>query len=77
MEEFFHQYSLHVFVGVKNYMYLSFHEIMGLIKKEQEKHSEAVKDESPRSNRKYSRDAFFAMREFEKEVRMHFTKKYP
>jgi len=58
-------------------MNLSFHEIMSLIKKEQQKHSQALKGDSVQANKGYSRDAFFAMREFEKEVRMHFAKKYP
>ena len=58
-------------------MNLSFHEIMSLIKKEQQKHSKALRDDSVQVNKSYSRDAFFAMREFEKEVRMHFAKKYP
>ena len=58
-------------------MNLSFHEIMSLIRKEQQKHSEALKDDSVQANKSYSRDAFFAMREFEKEVRAHFAKKYP
>ena len=58
-------------------MYLSFHEIINLIKREQERHSKALKDASTQVDKGYSRDAFFAMREFEKEVRKHFSKKYP
>lgn len=64
-------------MSVNTYMNLSYYEIMHLIRKEQAKHSEGSKDDSPQANKRYSRDAFFAMRDFEKEVRMHFAKKYP
>ena len=58
-------------------MNLSYHEIIDLIRKEQAKHEAGVKDKSAQANRGYSRDAFFAMRDFEKVVRKYFAKKYP
>ena len=58
-------------------MHLSYAEIMNLIRKEQLKHQEALKEDSAQANKGYSRNAFFAMRDFEKVVRKHFAKKYP
>ena len=58
-------------------MYLSYDEIINLIKKEQIKHQNNLKDDSLQTNKGYSRDAFYAMREFEGQVRKYFTKKYP
>ena len=57
-------------------MYLSFDEIINLIRKEQEKHSKDTRDGSTQTDKKYSRNAFFAMRDFEKTVRKYFAKKY-
>ena len=58
-------------------MYLSYDEIINLIKKEQIKHQNNLKDDSLQTNKGYSRDAFYAMREFEGPVRKYFAKTYP
>ncbi len=58
-------------------MQLSYTEIMNLIRKEQVKHQDALKSDSIQVNKSYSRNAFFAMRDFEKAVRKHFGEKYP
>ncbi len=50
---------------------------MNLIRKEQVKHQDALKSDSIQVNKSYSRNAFFAMRDFEKAVRKHFGEKYP
>jgi hypothetical protein len=57
-------------------MYLSYQEIINLINKEQEKHQKILKDSSPQSNKEHSRHAIFAMRDFDREVRNYFAKKY-
>ena len=57
-------------------MNLSFHEVMNLIAKEQEKHSKKISDGSAQIDKGYSRNAFFAMRDFEKTVRRYCAKKY-
>lgn len=57
-------------------MDLSFHEVMNLIEKEQEKHSKNISGDSAQADKRYSRNAFFAMRDFEKTVRKYCAKKY-
>ena len=58
-------------------MYLSYEEIINLINKEKRKHQEILKQDSPQTNKGYSRDAIFVMRDFEKEIRKYLAKKYP
>tara|TARA_Y100000592_G_scaffold60076_1_gene93993 strand:+ start:452 stop:628 length:177 start_codon:yes stop_codon:yes gene_type:complete len=57
-------------------MNLSFHEVMNLIAKEQEKHSKNINGDCAQVDKRYSRNAFFAMRDFEKTVRRYCAKKY-
>jgi len=57
-------------------MYLSYQEIINLIRQEQEKHSKNASDGSVQTDKKYSRDAFFAIKDFEKTVRKYLAKKY-
>lgn len=57
-------------------MYLSYSEIMNLIKKELERHRKQLKEENPQVDKHYPRHAIFAIRDLEKEVRKHFAKKY-
>lgn len=57
-------------------MHLSYEEIINLINKEKEKHQKILKQTSPQANKGYSRDAIFALRDFEKAMRMYLAKKY-
>ena len=57
-------------------MYLSYEEIMNLIKKEAKKHQDRLEESNPQVDKDYPRHAVYVLRDLEKEVRKYLAKKY-